>query len=161
MARRSANRTKPRLWQRIVAEVTRGSKGGRPGQWSARKAQLAVQRYKDAGGGYVGRKKPSLGLVRWTKQRWRTKSGKPSLATGERYLPAKAIEALSPQEYAATSRAKRRSLRSGKQFSRQPASIARKVKPFRRNGSALVVVQIFAAAAAYEVLRRLLGLPMR
>lgn len=161
MQRRSAKRKNPRLWKRIVTEVTGGSKGGRPGQWSARKAQIAVRKYKEAGGTYVGRKDPQLGLSKWTRQRWRTKSGKPSLATGERYLPAKAIEALSPQEYAATSRAKRRSLRSGKQFSRQPASIARKVKPFRRNGSALVVVQIFAAAAAYEVLRRLLGLPMR
>lgn len=154
MAQESAKRTDSALWERIVRQVTRGSKGGRPGQWSARKAQLAVLKYKQAGGGYRGAKSPKLGLAKWTKQKWRTKSGRPSLETGERYLPTAAIAALSPQEYGATTRAKRAGLRSGKQFSRQPERIARKVSRYRRNLASSPVVKVFAAAAVYELVVR-------
>ena len=66
-----------------------------------------------------------------TKQKWRTKSGKPSSQTGERYLPEKAIKALSSSEYAKTSAAKRKGTAAGKQFVKQPKSIANKVKPYR------------------------------
>lgn len=76
-------------------------------------------------------KKPQKDLVDWTKQKWRTKSGKPSSQTGERYLPEKAIEALTPAEYAATTRAKRQGKKQGKQFVSQPASIAKKTSRFR------------------------------
>jgi hypothetical protein len=69
-------------------------------------------------------KKPQQSLKQWTKQKWRTKSGKPSKQTGERYLPTKAIQALSPQEYAATTKAKRKGKRAGKQFVSQPKNIA-------------------------------------
>ena len=61
-------------------------------------------------------KKSQRSLKSWTKQKWRTKSGKKSSETGERYLPEKAIKALSPQEYAATTRAKRKGTKAGKQF---------------------------------------------
>ena len=71
-------------------------------------------------------------LRSWTKQKWRTKSGKKSSKTGERYLPEKAIKALTPAEYAATSRAKRRATRKGKQFSKQPKRIAKKVRRYRK-----------------------------
>jgi len=78
---------------------------------------------------------PQKSLVKWTKQKWRTKSGKPSTqgskATGERYLPAKAIKALSPQEYAASTAAKRKATRAGRQVSKQPKKIAAKTKRFR------------------------------
>ena len=71
-------------------------------------------------------------LRAWTKQKWRTKSGKPSTqgskATGERYLPESAIKSLSASEYARTTRAKRAAIRKGKQFSKQPKSIAKKTK---------------------------------
>ena len=70
-------------------------------------------------------------LRSWSKQKWRTKSGKKSSVTGERYLPSAAINALSPAEYAATTRAKRRDKRKGKQFSKQPKRIAKKVRRFR------------------------------
>jgi hypothetical protein len=70
-------------------------------------------------------------LVDWTKQKWRTKSGKPSSKTGERYLPEKAIKSLSASEYAATSKAKREGKKKGKQFVAQPKSIAKKTKKFR------------------------------
>ena len=71
-------------------------------------------------------------LSNWTKQDWRTKSGKPSKQTGERYLPASAIKALSPAEYAATTAAKRKGTAAGKQFVKQPKSISKKTAQFRR-----------------------------
>ena len=80
-------------------------------------------------------KAPQKSLANWTKQKWRTKSGKPSTqgskATGERYLPEKAIKALSASEYKATSAAKRQATRRGKQVSKQPKKIARKTARFR------------------------------
>ena len=77
-------------------------------------------------------KSPQKSLKAWTKQKWRTKSGKPSAKTGERYLPTAAIKALSPQEYAATTRAKREGTRAGKQFVKQPKKISKKTAQFRR-----------------------------
>lgn len=71
-------------------------------------------------------------LKAWSAQKWRTKSGKPSSQTGERYLPEAAIKSLSPQEYAATTRAKRAGKAAGKQFVSQPKAIAKKVRPFRK-----------------------------
>ena len=76
-------------------------------------------------------KSPQKSLKNWTKQNWRTKSGKPSSKTGERYLPEKAIKSLSPSEYAATTKAKREGTKAGKQFVKQPKKISEKVKPFR------------------------------
>jgi len=70
-------------------------------------------------------------LKDWGAQKWRTKSGKPSSETGERYLPEKAIKALTPAEYAATTRAKREATKSGKQFSKQPKKVAAKVARYR------------------------------
>ena len=70
-------------------------------------------------------------LLNWGKQKWRTKSGKKSSETGERYLPAKAIAALSDSEYAATTAAKRKGKAKGKQFVAQPKAIARKVRKYR------------------------------
>ena len=78
---------------------------------------------------------PQKSLAQWTKQKWRTKSGKPSTqgskATGERYLPEAAIKALSNQEYAATTAAKRKAKRAGRQVSKQPKKIASKAARFR------------------------------
>ena len=76
-------------------------------------------------------KEPQKSLKNWTKQKWRTKSGKPSAKTGERYLPEKAIKSLSSSEYAATTKAKREGTAKGKQFVKQPKKISEKVKPFR------------------------------
>ena len=77
-------------------------------------------------------KKSQRKLRAWTEQKWRTKSGKKSSETGERYLPEKAIKALSDSEYAATSRKKRADTKRGKQFSRQPEKTARKVRKYRK-----------------------------
>ncbi len=76
-------------------------------------------------------KKPQESLKKWTKQKWRTKSGKKSSATGERYLPSAAIKSLSAAEYAATTAAKRKGKQQGKQFVRQPLKIAKKTAKYR------------------------------
>jgi hypothetical protein len=76
-------------------------------------------------------KAPQKLLKDWGDQKWQTKSGKPSSKTGERYLPEKAIKALSPAEYAATTKAKRAGKAAGKQFVKQPKSIAKKTAGFR------------------------------
>ena len=83
-------------------------------------------------------KAPQKSLKKWTKEKWTTRSGKPSTqgpkATGERYLPEKAIKALSPSEYAATTKAKREGTRKGKQFVKQPKNVAKKTAQIRRSG---------------------------
>jgi hypothetical protein len=76
-------------------------------------------------------KKSQMSLVNWTRQKWRTKSGKKSSETGERYLPEKAIKALSDEEYQATSKAKRKGTKRGKQFVKQPKKIAKKTARYR------------------------------
>ena len=80
----------------------------------------------------VAKAKSQKSLTKWTKQKWRTKSGKPSGKTGERYLPESAIKSLSDKEYAATTRKKRKDTKKGKQFSKQPKKIAKKVKKHRK-----------------------------
>ena len=82
-------------------------------------------------GGRLQMKAPQKSLKDWGSQDWRTKSGKKSSETGERYLPAKAIKALTPAEYAATSKAKREATAKGKQFAKQPKKVAEKIKRFR------------------------------
>ena len=77
-------------------------------------------------------KKPQKSLKKWTKQKWRTKSGKKSSETGERYLPEKAIKALSSKEYAATTKKKREDTKKGKQHSKQPKKIAKKSRSYRK-----------------------------
>ena len=127
-----AKKANPKLWERIVASVKRGSKGGKAGQWSARKAQLATKRYQAEGGKYKGRETGKTSLDKWTRQDWGTKSGKPSAKTGETYLPKKARKKLSPQEYGALTRAKRKATKQGKQYSQQPEKISRKVARYRK-----------------------------
>ena len=112
-------RTNEPRWKRIVASVKAGSKGGNPGQWSARKAQLATLRYKKSGGGYSGPKtKAQKSLSKWSNEKWRTSDGKPAKRKGgtTRYVPDAAWSKLSASEKAATNRAKKRGSRAGKQF---------------------------------------------
>ncbi len=83
----------------------------------------------------MGKSKSQKSLDSWTKQKWRTKSGKPSTqgprATGERYLPSSAIVNMSSKEYAATTAKKRKDTKAGKQFSKQPQKVANKVRKHR------------------------------
>lgn len=123
-----SGRTKPELWEKVKKEAVK--KMG--GLHSARAMQLAGKLYREKGGEYTGTKtKAQKDLSKWTKEDWRTKSGKPSLETGERYLPAKAIKALSGAEYGATSRLKRAGMKEGKQFVKQPKTIVKKIEKYR------------------------------
>lgn len=125
-----AKKTNPSKWKAVVAKVKASSKGGDPGEWSARKAQLAVQEYKKSGGGYVGPKSSDNSLSKWTDQKWTTSDSSPSQGK-KRYLPEKAWSSLSAGEKAATNRAKAAGNAQGKQFVAQPKTVAKKVAKFR------------------------------
>jgi hypothetical protein len=131
----TAERTDPDLWETVKDEISAGAKGGKKGQWSARKAQMAVAEYKKRGGGYKGGKDENYSLHQWSEEDWGTKSGATSEESGERYLPKKARTALSDKEYARTSAKKRADTRKGKQFSAQPADVAEKTRPYRDHRS--------------------------
>ena len=111
--------TKPELRERIKTRVKAGDKGGRPGQWSARKAQLVASEYEKEGGGYkkgsrtVGQKH----LEAWTDEKWQTADGKKAIQgkTTSRYLPEKAWEKLTPAEKKATDKKKKTVSKEGKQ----------------------------------------------
>jgi len=112
--------------------------GTKSGQWSARKSQHLADEYEKAmkkkgAKPYKSSKrtKAQKSLKEWGDQKWKTKSGKKSSVTGERYLPSKAIDALTKKEYAKTTAAKRKAKRAGKQFSKQPKAIAKKVAAYR------------------------------
>ncbi len=122
----TAEKSDPALWEKVKDEVTAGAKGGKKGQWSARKAQMAVAEYKKRGGDYVGEKDAHNHLHEWTEEDWGTKSGKKSGDTGERYLPKAAREKLSDEEYARTTAKKRADSKKGKQHSAQPDDVAEK-----------------------------------
>ena len=130
----TAKKTDPELWEKVKKHVTDGDKGGKPGQWSARKAQMAVQAYKHEGGGYEGKKSEDNHLVEWQEEDWGTDSGKPSGKTGERYLPQEARDHLTKQEYKRTSDKKRRDTQRGHQHSAQPKDIAEKTAAARHHG---------------------------
>lgn len=127
----TAKKTDPKLWEKVKQAVTDGDKGGKAGQWSARKAQMAVQDYKAQGGGYEGRKTADNHLTQWTEEEWGTRSGHKSGETGERYLPKEAREALTSSEYARTTRKKRADTAKGRQFSAQPKDVAAKTAHYR------------------------------
>lgn len=132
MMSETAEKTDPALWETVKHEVTEGDKGGKPGQWSARKAQLAVNAYKHRGGGYVGVKPdPDNSLAQWGREDWGTKSGEPSGRTGERYLPKAARDHLSDAEYQRSTDKKRADIVKGEQHSAQPADVAKKTARYR------------------------------
>ncbi len=111
--------TQPELRDRIKAEVTKGDKGGKPDQWSARKAQLVTNEYEKAGGGYKQeRGEQQKSLKEWGDEKWRTEDGKKAERKGgtTRYLPEEAWKSLSKEEKAATNRKKREGSAEGKQF---------------------------------------------
>lgn len=130
--------TKPQLRERIKNRIMAGSKGGRPGQWSARKAQLLALEYEKAGGGYRGGlKKRQRSLKKWTKEKWRTSDNKPANRPGgmRRYLPSKAWSRLTPAQRAATNRKKLLGSRSGRQFVSNTDAAARAGKRARNSKS--------------------------
>ena len=113
------NYTKPELREKIKDEVMAGDKGGRPGQWSARKAQLVAHEYVAEGGGYKHpRNEAQEHLKQWGDEKWHTADGKPAIQgeTTHRYLPDEAWKELSPEQKKATDEKKVRGSRKGKQF---------------------------------------------
>ena len=121
--------TDPELRERIKAEVTAGDKGGRPGQWSARKAQLVAAEYKRQGGGYTTDKEhepeAARHLDRWTQEDWQTADGSARARDGDathRYLPKEAWERLTPAEREEADRVKRE---ADEQFVANPPAAAK------------------------------------
>ena len=134
--------TKPELREKLFEQIKAGTKGGKAGQWSARKAQLLAKEYEAAGGGYKKKKSQSQkSLSKWTDEDWMTsetfkneKKGKSKEIESEgkrRYLPKKAWQSLSEEEIEKTNSAKARGNKKKKQFVPQPKAIADKVKKYR------------------------------
>ncbi len=111
--------SKPQLREKIKDKLKASDKGGRKGQWSARKSQLLVQEYERAGGGYTGtRDAGQKSLQKWTAEKWQTKDGKARARHGkttDRYLPEKAWDKLTPAQKRATEAKKHTASKSGRQ----------------------------------------------
>ena len=119
MTKKADNYTDPELRERIKQEIQKGDKGGKPGQWSARKSQLLAHEYEAQGGGYKGEKTESQkSLDQWTEEHWETKDGEKAVRDGEthRYLPKEAWNELSEEEKKATDRKKVEGSKRGAQF---------------------------------------------
>jgi hypothetical protein len=132
----SANYAKPELREKIKTKVIAGNKGGRPGQWSARKAQLVTNEYKSEGGGFKQpRNAAQESLKKWGDEKWHTSDGKKETRSKSthRYLPEKAWKELSPSERKATDRKKVLASRRGKQFVKNTVAKPRKRAARRRS----------------------------
>lgn len=128
----STQYTNPELRERVKRKVMKSSKGGKPGQWSARKAQLVASEYKKAGGGYKGGKKSSQKhLDKWTDEKWTTSDGKKAIrgkgkkSETVRYLPESAWKKLSAAEKRATNTKKRGASKRGRQFVKNTKAAAK------------------------------------
>lgn len=133
----SAKKTDPELWEKVKQSYMDSDKGGDPGQWSARKAQLSVQEYKRRGGGYEddGTTQEDTDLHQWTEEDWGTKSGGESGETGERYLPKQVRMLLTEDEYRRSTEKKRSdSHQNDKQFSDQPDDVKEKIAEIKDGG---------------------------
>jgi hypothetical protein len=120
----SDNYTDPKLRERLKKRILAGDKGGDPGEWSARKAQLLTKEYEKAGGGYKSPKRTEKQkhLEQWTEEKWTTSDGSPSEREGGkmRYLPQDAWEQLSAEEKEKANKTKRKGDKAGKQFVPNP-----------------------------------------
>lgn len=127
--------TKPAMRENIKNRIMAGSKGGRAGQWSARKAQLVALEYRKAGGGYrTGRpSRTQRSLKTWTRQRWRTSDKKPALRGGRmrRYLPDKVWKRLTPSQKVATNKKKLVGDKLGRQFVRNTETVGKIAAKYR------------------------------
>jgi len=134
---KTATRTNERMWQSIKRSVLKGSKGGLPGKWSARKAQIATRMYKSRGGKYKGRRSPQNSLTRWSKQQWRYSSARNSKQKRGRYLPSVVHKHLSSRSRNAENRRK-----GSKRGKRVPygSEVKRLMKKYR----------IYSSSASYK-----------
>lgn len=138
----ASNYTNPKLRESIKDRIMAGSSGGKPGQWSARKAQLVAQEYKKRGGGYRGKKnKKQRSLSKWTDEKWTTSDGKPAIRMGgtRRYLPAKAWSKLTPSQRDATNRKKIQGSKRGRQFVANTEAAARARKTSVKSTMPIIV----------------------
>jgi hypothetical protein len=129
----TAKKTDPELWENVKDEITRGDKGRRPRRVVGPQGADGRAGVQEGGGGYEGRKTADNHLRQWQEEEWGTKSGKKSKDTGERYLPKKAREALSDEEYKRSTAKKRADTRKGRQFSAQPKDVAEKTASARKD----------------------------
>lgn len=120
-----AIKSNPKLWEEVKKKVLRGNKGGSPGKWSARKAQISVAEYKRLGGGYKGKKSPSNSLTKWSREKWDYVSPSGRKTKTGRYLPEKVRKILSPSEKKRENRLK--GSRRGKWVSYSP-SVVKKMR---------------------------------
>ena len=120
MAKQEDVYTHPELREELKEEIKASDKGGRPGQWSARKSQLLTKEYEKQGGGYKGEKtEAQKSLEKWTEEEWQTTEGEERAREGEetaRYLPKEAWESMSPEEREETERKKREGSKKGEQY---------------------------------------------
>lgn len=132
--------TKPELRELIKKKIVAGNKGGNPGQWSARKAQLVTQEYEKEGGSYKqGRNPAQKSLKKWGDEKWTTSDDKRARRSGgtTRYLPEKAWEKLSAAEKKATNEKKQEGSKKGKQFvSNTPAAAKARKKTVKKTATA-------------------------
>lgn len=117
-------RTHPKLWEKIRNGIKNGSVGGPAGTWNARKAQIAVNRYKAAGGRYRGRKSSKNSLVIWTREKWGYIDDKP----GNRYLPEKIRKRLTPAEKRTENRRKKLATKRGQQYAKYGTKVLQKMR---------------------------------
>lgn len=150
-----ARYTKPELREQLKEEIKASDKGGRQGQWSARKSQLLTQEYKKRGGGFQGPKdERQKSLQRWGEEKWQTKEGDTRArrdGTTSRYLPKRAWEELSEGEKRATDDKKRAASRSGKQFVSNTGS----AKQARRDATTVGRLSELPVAEAAKLVRGL------
>jgi len=124
-----SGRTNPKLWEESKIKAMKQMDN----KWSGRTAQLAGLYYRQAGGGYVGPKTKAMkDLSKWTAENWRTSSGKPSLETGERYLPSAILQRLTKKDIEATNKAKKEGMKKGIQYVKQPKQIVEKIKKIKK-----------------------------
>ena len=139
-----SNYTKPAMRTRIKNRIMAGTKGGKAGQWSARKAQMLTAAYEKAGGGYKGKKTAKQkSLKKWTGEKWQTSDGKPAIrktksgkTVTKRYLPKKAWDKLTPAQKKATDKKKVAGSKKGKQVVKNTKAAAKASKSVRGKSTA-------------------------
>jgi len=144
MTQKKGKYTKPALRERLKSAIMRGSKGGKKGEWSARKAQMLTQAYNRAGGGYRGGKSAAQkSLKKWTGEKWRTSDKKPAIrktksgkTMTKRYLPDKAWSKLTPAQKKATDKKKVAGSKKGKQVVKNTKAASKASRTVRKRGKA-------------------------
>ena len=125
---KTSTKSNPKLWEKVKSEVLRGSKGGLPNKWSARKAQLAVAKYKSRGGGYIGAKSKCNSMAKWSREKWGYINPRGSKSKKGRYLPEKVRKSLTSREKSLEN--KRKGSKRGKWVPYSP-SVVRKMRKYK------------------------------